>query len=266
MNEPITNIDEAMLLLRRARGVLADWDGCLAFGDEMSDAGATFAETVSDRLVILSNNSTATPAEFTKKLVRAGVQLTQNRIKLAGAETLQFLAEHHADEDVMLVASDEMHAMASDLALRITRENPSIVALLRDVAFSYSTLASITAAISHGASLIVSNIDHAHPGPGGLPIPETGALLASVKRAAKLSSDQVTVIGKPEPLLFERAAWALKLAPSDCVMIGDNPETDGLGAQKLGMPCILVGQGGLALDEIAERLNEPSTIGVHAAR
>ncbi|MEL6239384.1 MAG: HAD hydrolase-like protein, partial [Pseudomonadota bacterium] len=59
--------------------------------------------------------------------------------------------------------------------------------------------------------------------------------------------------GKPQPFLFEQAAWSLKCTPSQCVVIGDNPETDGRGAAALGMPFIQVNsEGGIDLSELVD--------------
>jgi HAD superfamily hydrolase (TIGR01509 family) len=49
------------------------------------------------------------------------------------------------------------------------------------------------------------------------------------------------VIGKPEPLMFEAALRRFGSTPERAVMIGDNPLTDGAGANRIGMASILVG-------------------------
>ncbi len=45
-------------------------------------------------------------------------------------------------------------------------------------------------------------------------------------------------LAKPDPRIFQRAAEALDVAPSDCVLIGDNPEKDVLGAAAVGMRAV----------------------------
>jgi ribonucleotide monophosphatase NagD (HAD superfamily) len=51
------------------------------------------------------------------------------------------------------------------------------------------------------------------------------------------------VIGKPEPGLFEMACERLGLPATDCVMVGDRPDTDIVGAMRLGMRAALVRTG-----------------------
>ncbi|SFU10707.1 HAD hydrolase-like protein [Mesorhizobium sp. YR577] len=51
------------------------------------------------------------------------------------------------------------------------------------------------------------------------------------------------IIGKPEPTLFKMGCNRLELEPLDVTMIGDNPETGGLGARRLSMRFIQVLDG-----------------------
>jgi len=48
---------------------------------------------------------------------------------------------------------------------------------------------------------------------------------------------------KPHRLPFRAALKKLKLVPSECLMVGDNPERDVMGAAKLGMPTCLAKYG-----------------------
>jgi len=83
------------------------------------------------------------------------------------------------------------------------------------------------------AELIATNPDRTHPGPGGSIVPETGALLASI--LACVGQVDHRIIGKPEPALFEAGLARLGTTAHETVVIGDNDETDGLGAQRLGL-------------------------------
>ncbi|UQZ86213.1 Pyrimidine 5'-nucleotidase YjjG [Paenibacillus konkukensis] len=43
--------------------------------------------------------------------------------------------------------------------------------------------------------------------------------------------------GKPDPAIFKHAMGLLKLPAEQCLMVGDNPDTDIKGALEIGMPC-----------------------------
>jgi ribonucleotide monophosphatase NagD (HAD superfamily) len=77
-------------------------------------------------------------------------------------------------------------------------------------------------------------------------MPGGGALVAPFVVA---TGQQPVTIGKPEPLLYEMAMQVLGVEAEDCLMIGDRPDTDILGAQKLGMKTALVRTGRFAPGE-----------------
>lgn len=74
-------------------------------------------------------------------------------------------------------------------------------------------------------------------------MPEAGALAEAIMAAAGVRKHQI--IGKPEPLLFLATCKHLGIAPQQAVMIGDNAETYGAGARRLGMRFCLMHRGGL---------------------
>ncbi len=57
---------------------------------------------------------------------------------------------------------------------------------------------------------------------------------------------------KPDPAIFLLAAEAIDRHPTECLMVGDNPATDG-AASRVGMPTLLVqkGDAGPRLDAVA---------------
>ena len=50
---------------------------------------------------------------------------------------------------------------------------------------------------------------------------------------------------KPEPEIFELAAQKLAVSSSDCIFVGDAPETDIVGAQRVGMKTVWFPNGAL---------------------
>jgi ribonucleotide monophosphatase NagD (HAD superfamily) len=64
-------------------------------------------------------------------------------------------------------------------------------------------------------------------------VPETGALAAAV--LACTGPVPHRIVGKPEPTLFLKGLALLGIARHAGVVVGDNPETDGAGAMRLGL-------------------------------
>jgi 4-nitrophenyl phosphatase len=232
------------------RGVLFDWDGCVALGGRITPAAASLLRRCHSFSAIVSNNTTHDREAFAAMLRRVQVDLPLDRIVLAGVETLRWAAKE--DAPTLLIGSRAMRREARRLEIRLVNQRPARVLLLRDTGFSYATLQRVVDAIGAGAQLIVANRDRTHPGAGGRIVPETGALLAAI--TACVGEGAVNVeIGKPAPALYRRACAALGIAPNDAVMIGDNPDTDIAGARQLGMGSILVGPlGTTSIERLAE--------------
>lgn len=136
--------------------------------------------------------------------------------------------------------------------MTLVRQKADLVLLMRDVNFTYGKLRLAANALHSGAKLVVANADATHPGPDGI-VPETGALLAALQACSGETALPRTLIGKPAPLLFERACARLGVAPEETVMIGDNPHTDGEGATRAGInPIMIGGTSPLQLEHLVE--------------
>lgn len=225
--------------LDRLAGILVDWDGCVAIGDRLLPPALAFLQRHGDRVAIVSNNSTHLPEDFSNLLKARGVVIPPERILLAGAEAVAMAAQRALP--TLLLGSVRLSRLALRLRLPLTRDEAKLVVLLRDTRFTYRKLERAANALHQGANLIVANPDATHPGPGGSLTPETGALLAALSACLDLGQRKVEIIGKPAPSLFLKACAALRVAPADALMVGDNPATDIAGARALGMATLLAG-------------------------
>jgi 4-nitrophenyl phosphatase len=217
-------------------------------GNKLIPGARTLLERHAGRIVILSNNSTHLPEDFTRILNQVDVQVPPERIILAGAEAVR-LAMQNKDARILLLGSTRIKGYARQMGLRLVRDDPDHILLLRDTRFTYAKLCRAANALHSGAKLIAANVDTTHPGPDGHVVPETGAMLAAL--LACVPNVTMVTVGKPGPLLFSRACDVAGVAADQAVMIGDNPQTDGKGATDYGIHPILIGpNAGLTLDDI----------------
>jgi 4-nitrophenyl phosphatase len=226
--------------LEAAKGLLLDWDGCVAVNNRILAGASRLVLRYAERIAIISNNSTHLPADFAEILAQNGLSVPQERIFTAGMEAIRHVAASGAQR-VLMIAAPKMRRLARDLGVQLVRDDPDTVLLMRDARFTYAKLERAANALQDGAKLIVANADRTHPGPGGRLVPETGALLAALRTCVGDMAPAPVIIGKPGPMLFECACRALAIRPYQAVMVGDNPETDGKGALELGIRPILVG-------------------------
>jgi HAD superfamily hydrolase (TIGR01450 family) len=225
---------------QRSRGLILDLDGTLIRGHEVIPGAAELLARWPGRYVVVSNNSTDTAAGLAPRLQALGLPVPAEALVLAGEQALRHIARDHPRTRLLLCGSEALQACAAGLGLALVSRDADLVLLARDLSFSYATLQALTRELARGAALMVSNGDLTHPGPRGSLVPETGALLQAVQACAP--GVRPRILGKPAPMLFEEGLRRLELPPEDVTVIGDNARTDALGAVRLGMAYLLVGE------------------------
>lgn len=228
--------------LPQADGYLIDLDGTLLSGTLLLPGALPLLARLRGRFVILSNDSEHVPEQLVESLGRAGLSIAAEDIVLSGVVAVESIAARFPGARTLLLGSSALRDLARRLGLRLEAEEPEIVLIARDREFSFDRLAAAAKAVRRGARLILACPDTAHPGPDGEPVPEVGALAAAL--FACVGNVPHEVIGKPEPTLFKIGCDRLGIAPGRCMMIGDNPLTDGAGAVRAGIGfCQIVGYG-----------------------
>ena len=242
-------MESAGMSVQKIIGYLVDLDGTLMSGAKALPGAAQLIEQLERRFVIVSNDAEHTPAQISRRLRAAKLQVPEEKIVLAGTTTLDCIEKEEPAARVMLIGSVALTRYARGIGLRLSESQPDIVVLARDRRFTYGRLAKAANAIRIGARLIVTNPDHTHPGLAGEIVPETGALLSALLACTGPLSYRV--IGKPEPTLFLKGLDLLGIGNDQGVVIGDNPETDGVGARRMGLRFVRVHPGAtLKVDDI----------------
>jgi HAD superfamily hydrolase (TIGR01450 family) len=118
-------------------------------------------------------------------------------------------------------------------------EDVVVVAASMDRAVTYEKLKRATLLIRGGARFLATNRDPTYPSEEGL-LPGTGTMIAALETA---SGVKPTVIGKPEPAMFQLAMAQMGARPETTATIGDRLETDILGGQRAGLTTICVLSG-----------------------
>jgi len=217
---------------------LLDLDGVVWLAEDpipgAADAIARLRGELRQRVVFLTNNSSATLAEYLAKLERCGVP--------TGADDLITSAQAAAalvrpGETALVCAGAGVEEALAARGVRTVREGRAdavVVGWHRD--FDFGRLTAAFDAVHHGARLIGTNDDATYPTPKG-PLPGGGSILAAVAYA---SGATPTVAGKP----FAPMADLLRARVDDPeIMVGDRPSTDGRFADRIGVPFGLVLSG-----------------------
>ncbi|AML51815.1 HAD-IIA family hydrolase [Falsihalocynthiibacter arcticus] len=225
------------LRVQSARRILCDIDGCLISGSRVLTGAHEFVDHFSDKLVLVSNNSTDTRNSLQTRLETLGLHLRLDQLFLAGEETLAWALKHFGPGPMFFLANSRMRAAAAEKGLVHRMDKPRAVVICRDTELTFERLEAALLHIAKGCPVILANGDITHPGETG-PAIESGALLHLLETCHPPS--QIIRIGKPEPGLLLRALG--NVDARQAVMIGDNPQTDELAARMAGIHPILVGK------------------------
>ncbi|MGH9103570.1 MAG: HAD-IIA family hydrolase [Acidimicrobiales bacterium] len=185
-------------------------------------------------VLFLTNNSSQRLGAYVAKLAKQGIEASPSDVVSSAGVAARLV---RSGERVVVCAGEGVLEALDDRGATAVDEGPAdavIVGWHRE--FDFDRLRRATSAVLGGARLIGTNDDATYPTEDGL-LPGAGAILAAVSFA---SGTKPVVAGKPyQPvvdLLLER------VGPPELV-VGDRPSTDGLLAQRLGVPFALVRSG-----------------------
>jgi len=205
------------------------------------------------RFILATNNARLTQEEYVIKLAKMGVQVTPDKILTSSMATALYLAERSIPSKtrIFVIGEDGAKQPLLERGFTLTelyelnddKDNPNmgadIVVCGMDKNLSWDKLATATLNIRAGAKFIGTNADTTLPTERGL-THGNGAILAALQAATGVTP---TIIGKPEPIIYQQALALLGVDPAQTVAIGDRLETDILGAVRTGIRSLMVLSG-----------------------
>jgi ribonucleotide monophosphatase NagD (HAD superfamily) len=218
-------------------------DGIIRGNGSARPGAVNWLRSLAGRFALVSSNSRDTARTMAAKLRRAGLDVPEQRIVLAGEEALRLAAGQHPGARCKVLASRVLAHAARNHGLELVRDNAEVIVLGRDSAWTYRDLALVVHELARGARLIASNDDMTCIGQGGRPLPDTGAILASIEAAAGQSA---VIIRLPREALLRAAQ--LRLGTAGCAaLVISNQDADRDAAQGIaGLRCVRFEPGTVA--------------------
>jgi len=220
---------------------IVDLDGVLWLaGEPIGDVAGAVAtlQAHGARVVFATNNSSPTTEQMVARLARVGIRAEAEDL-VTSARVAASLLE--PGERVHVLADAGVHEALEARGVTIAdggHRDAAVVGWSRD--FDFAALAAVSGVARETGRLIATNGDPTHPTPEGL-LPGSGALLAAVATASGVAP---VIAGKPYPPTVDYIRrHLLGDGASSVVVVGDQPGTDGLLAQRLGVPFALVDSG-----------------------
>jgi len=235
-------------LADRYRGFILDLDGVVYLLDEPIPGSLEVINALQADgrpFVFLTNNSSATPAQYVEKLARMGVHVGAERVVTASNAVGRHLDIEHktAGRTAFVIGEDGLLEEVEGRGMRLLSGEDAgcadFVFVGWDRAFDFEKLKTAVIAIRNGARFIATNADATYPTPRGL-WPGAGSIVAAVATGA---GREPVVAGKPNPLMVELALDRLGVGAGEALLVGDRLDTDIETGRAAGVDTLLVFTG-----------------------
>lgn len=240
--------------------ILLDVDGVLhVSGEPIPGAAEAVAQLRADghRLRFVTNATTRSKAQLGEDLRAMGLEVDDAEVQTTADAAVRALKGKR-------VLALTMHALVGDLeGIELVGEGADAVLIggadetpETNLVFSYMNLARAFSEIELGADVYCLHRNRWWQTKRG-PMLDAGAFVAGLEYAA---DTEAVVLGKPSASYFEAACEALDADPGMTWMIGDDLESDVVGARGIGMKTVLVRTGKFRPDEVERSRVQPDGI------
>jgi HAD superfamily hydrolase (TIGR01458 family) len=240
--------------------ILLDIDGVLHVSGEPIAGSVDAVRRLREnghRLRFVTNNTTRSKSGLAAELRAHGMELDEDEVQTAADAAARVLKGKR-------VLALTMHALVHDLeGLELVGEGADAVLLggadetpESNLVFSYMNLARAFAELELGAELYCLHRNRWWQTKHG-PMLDSGAFVAGLEYAAQVDA---IVLGKPSAAYFEAACAALDADPHMTWMVGDDLESDVVGAHGIGMRTVLVRTGKFRPDPVERSPTQPDGI------
>lgn len=217
-----------------------DLDGCVYRGEtliEGSDKAIKILRSMGIKIVFLTNNSTRTPEEYAKKLIKLGIDANPSEVITSAIATAHYMRSLERKPCYIIGESALKEAIAQE-GFEII-ENGTMAKYVvcgLDTNFNYKKLVEACIAIQKGAKFIATNADPMLPIEDGY-LPGAGAIVNAIRTATGV---RPIIIGKPSKYIINLAIERLGIDKSSVAIVGDRIDTDVKAGKNSGIFTILI--------------------------
>ena len=167
------------------KGFICDMDGVIYHGNKILPGVAEFIEWLhkeNKEYLFLTNNSNYTPRELQQKLMRMGLEVSEEHFYTSALATATFLRDQAPGCSVYAIGEAGLFNALYDVGITMNDVNPDYVVVGESKTYSLDTLTKATNLVLKGAKLIGANSDVTGPIENGI-APACGALVAPIEMA-----------------------------------------------------------------------------------
>jgi 4-nitrophenyl phosphatase len=232
--------------LSKKKLFLFDLDGVLTAGKEKPvKLGGTkvinkIRASKGKRFFVLTNDSTDTVETVLGRLQKFDIPVKYEEILTSARLTAQYVAKRYPKGTYFLVGERGLEEELNREGLRRTRgKTADVVVVGLDRWLTYNKLDKAAEVARNGASIVACHYARLYMFKNRVAM-AVGPIVKAIEYA---SEKKAVAIGKPSRLMFELALEMAGCKAQDAVMVGDQEETDILGAKRMGITSIMVKTG-----------------------
>jgi len=230
--------------LTRFSAVLLDLDGTIYHDEHPLPEAIAFVHRLQRRgqkFACLTNGNSS-PSRYQRRLARMGVKMDAGHIYSAAAAAADYVLLHARRGRMPRVynlagrgAKELLDGKVVWVSGADQKCDVVVCGTMNDVFATAPRRLIALQLLRHGAMLLGMCADRIFPSKNGI-VFGSGAFAHFMGYAADVTP---IFTGKPEAIFFQELCARLKVRPRQCVLIGDNLESDIAGAKRLGMATVL---------------------------
>ncbi|WP_436861048.1 TIGR01457 family HAD-type hydrolase [Staphylococcus caeli] len=244
--------------MKNYKAYLIDLDGTMYKGTKEIDGAAQFIEYLNQHQIphlYVTNNSTKEPEEVVLKLKEMGISAQPNEVVTSAMATAEFISQASPGASVFMLGGSGLKNALTSHGLELKNDEfVDYVVIGLDEAVTYEKLAIATLGVRQGAKFISTNQDVSILKERGF-LPGNGAITSVVSVSTGV---QPVFIGKPEPIIMNKALDILGLERSEVAMVGDLYDTDIMSGINVDIDTIHVQTGVTTKEEIEQKSVPPT--------
>lgn len=218
-------MEQSIENIKSKAGFIVDMDGVIYHGNRILPGVQdflTWMETNGKNYLFLTNASQRTPRELHEKLLRLGINVSDDHFYTSALATASFLASQKPNGSAFIIGDAGLiHALYS-VGYTTNNVNPDYVVVGDTSGYNFEKIETAVNLVLNGARLIGTNPDISGPVEKGI-TPSVKALIAPIEIA---SGKKAYFVGKPNPLMMRIALKRLGVKREDAIVIGDRMDTD----------------------------------------
>ncbi|KAB8028040.1 HAD-IIA family hydrolase [Fluviispira multicolorata] len=191
--------------------------------------------------LFLTNNSTTSSIHLAQKLLSMGIECSHSEIMTSGIAAAEFIKTTKVDNEmgIFVCGTNDLRSELTKLDIKISSPDTCGALLVgQNPNFTYDDLKHSVWALQRKIPFIACNMDPNFPSENGRLMPGCGSLVSAISTASKCIVNYE--IGKPNPRILDLLLSKHRLNKKDCIIIGDNKNSDIELALQVNIPSVFI--------------------------